>query len=188
FYINLENIKDFEAEVEKLTRAKAIIFDGRGYIGYRKKDILSHLVDETIDSPVWKSLTAIYPDRERLKFTESRWQVPARQPRLKAKLVFLTNANAMSASETFMAMVAHYKIGEIVGQPTAGVNGDVNTFLLPGEYLINWTGLRVLNHDRTQFHTIGIQPTVPLQRTIKAVKEGRDEYLEKALEIIKKAK
>ncbi|MCP4157070.1 MAG: hypothetical protein GY757_55670, partial [bacterium] len=41
FYINLENIKDFEAEVEKLTRAKAIIFDGRGYIGYRKKDILS---------------------------------------------------------------------------------------------------------------------------------------------------
>jgi C-terminal processing protease CtpA/Prc len=30
---------------------------------------------------------------------------------------------------------------------------------------------------------VGVVPDVPVERTIKGVREGRDEYLEKALEI-----
>jgi C-terminal processing protease CtpA/Prc len=102
-------------------------------------------------------------------------------------VVFLTQGSAISASETFMGMVEHYKLGEIVGQPTAGTNGNVNPFQLLGGYRVFWTGMRVLKHDRSQHHLIGIQPTVPKKRTLKGIKEGRDEFLEKAIEIINKS-
>ena len=69
-------------------------------------------------------------------------------------------------------------------RPTAGANGNVNPFTLPGGYRFAWTGMKVVKHDGTQHHTIGILPTVPCERTITGVAAGRDELLEKALEII----
>jgi hypothetical protein len=45
--------------------------------------------------------------------------------------------------------------------------------------------MKVLKHDGSQHHLIGIQPTIPVERTIQGVIEGRDEFLEKALEIVK---
>ncbi len=85
-----------------------------------------------------------------------------------------------------MSFVEHYKLGEIVGQSTAGTNGEVNRFNLPGGYRVTWSGMKVVKHDGSQQHLIGILPTVPVQRTIQGVIEGRDEFLEKALEIINK--
>jgi len=45
--------------------------------------------------------------------------------------------------------------------------------------------MKVVKHDGSQLHLIGIQPTVPVERTLKAVREGRDEYIEAALKIIR---
>ena len=44
--------------------------------------------------------------------------------------------------------------------------------------------MKVLKHDGSQQHLIGIQPTVPVERTIRGVAEGRDELLEKAAEVV----
>ena len=84
-----------------------------------------------------------------------------------------------------MGIFEHYKIAEFVGEPTAGTNGNVNFINLPGGFNIMWTGMKVVKQDGSQHHLIGIQPTYPVQRTIKAVKDGRDEYLEKAIEILR---
>jgi len=54
-----------------------------------------------------------------------------------------------------------------------------------GGYSIMWTGMKVLKQDGSQHHLIGYRPDYPVKRTIKAIKENRDEYLEKALEILK---
>jgi C-terminal processing protease CtpA/Prc len=45
--------------------------------------------------------------------------------------------------------------------------------------------MKVLKHDGSQHHGVGIQPTVPVQRTIPGVAEGRDELLEVAIEVVK---
>jgi hypothetical protein len=45
--------------------------------------------------------------------------------------------------------------------------------------------MKVLKHDGSRHHGVGIQPTVPVSRTIKRVAEGRDEVLERAIEIVK---
>lgn len=44
--------------------------------------------------------------------------------------------------------------------------------------------MKVLKHDGSQHHLIGIQPTVPAVRTIRGVIDGRDELLEKAMEVV----
>ena len=61
---------------------------------------------------------------------------------------------------------------------------DQVTFRASGGYRFFWTGMKVLKHDGSQHHLIGIRPTVPLERTLKTVLEGRDELVEKALELI----
>jgi hypothetical protein len=55
-------------------------------------------------------------------------------------------------------------VWEIVGGPTAGTNGNTNPFgagRLP-DYL---TGMKVLKHDGSQHHGVGIGATVPASRT-----------------------
>ena len=47
-----------------------------------------------------------------------------------------------------------------------------------------WTGMKVLKQDGSQHHLVGFKPDYPISRTIKAIKDGRDEYLEKAKEIL----
>lgn len=98
--------------------------------------------------------------------------------------VFITEKQTLGDSEIFIGIAKHHKLGEIVGQPTAAVHGMLNSFTLPGGYRVSWTGMRVLKQDRSPFFLKGIAPTVPVQRTIKGVKQGRDEFLEKAIEII----
>jgi C-terminal processing protease CtpA/Prc len=81
--------------------------------------------------------------------------------------------------------VENYKLGAIVGGPTAGTNGNVNPFQLPGGFTVTWTGMKVLKHDGSQHHGIGILPTVPALRTRKGVAEGKDEILLRGLEVVK---
>jgi C-terminal processing protease CtpA/Prc len=117
-------------------------------------------------------------------FAFSNWQVQPRAPRFKAKVAFLTDGGAISQAETWLGMIEHYKLAAIVGAPTAGTNGNINPFTLPGGYRVYWTGMKVLKHDGSRHHGVGIQPTVPVNRTIQGVAQGRDEVLERALKVV----
>ncbi len=102
------------------------------------------------------------------------------------KLIFIINGQAISYAESFMGYIEGYKLATIIGQPTAGTNGNINPFSLPGGYKTSWTGMKVLKHDGSQHHGIGILPNIYVERTIQGIKDGRDEFMEKALEIAKK--
>jgi C-terminal processing protease CtpA/Prc len=132
----------------------------------------------------WHVPVVTRPDREGMELDFSNWPVKPAQPRFQAKVAFLTDGRAISYAETYMGIVEHYGLGEIVGGPTAGTNGNINPFRLPGGYSISWIGMKVLKHDGSHHHGVGIQPTVPVSRTLRGVAEGRDEALEKAIEIV----
>jgi hypothetical protein len=44
--------------------------------------------------------------------------------------------------------------------------------------------MKVLKHDGSQHHGVGIAATVPVSRTRAAVADGRDEVLERALSLL----
>lgn len=187
FYINIDRIKDedFQKALPQLEQAKGIVFDLRGYPKVSPM-IIAHLIDKPVTSARWNVPVITRPGREHMTYQFSNWPVAPKAPRLKAKVAFITDGRAISYAETFLGIIENYKIGEIVGGPTAGTNGNINPLLLPGGYRVVWTGMKVLKHDGSQHHGIGIKPTVPVSRTLRGVAEGRDELVERAVEIVSK--
>jgi C-terminal processing protease CtpA/Prc len=102
------------------------------------------------------------------------------------KIVFIISGRTISWGESIMGYIDGYKLGVIIGQPSAGTNGNINRFALAGGYTIFFTGMKVVKHNGSQHHGIGIIPDVYVEKTIKGIIEGRDEFLEKAIEIAKK--
>jgi C-terminal processing protease CtpA/Prc len=184
-YVDLRAITDaeFEAAVPKLAAAKGIVFELRGYPRVGPTTI-GHLIDDTITCARWNVPIVLYPDRQKMGFQFSNWTVQPKAPRFRAKVAFLTDGRAISYSETYLGMIEHYKLGDIVGEATAGTNGNINPFTLPGGYRVVWTGMKVLKHDGSQHHGVGIQPTVRVSPTLAGIAAGRDEVLERALEIV----
>jgi Peptidase family S41 len=195
YYVNLAtiDITTFQNFLPKLANAKGVIFDWRwdGKFGNKKerlspvRHIFPHLIKEDIESAQWHIPTVIYPDRKNFSFTKSNWSIQPKEPFFTSKCIFIIQPSVVSYGETCMGIIEHYELAELVGQTTAGCNGNVNFIPLLGDFSIMWTGMKVLKHDGSQHHLIGIEPNYPVNKTIRAVVEKRDEYLEKALMIVK---
>lgn len=184
-YVDLDRVTraDFERELPRLAKARGIVFDVRGYPRVPHW-VPGHFVDSTIASPQWHKPIVTRPDQEDVTFQSSDWLVQPREPRLTAPVAFLIDGRAISYAETFLGMVERYRLGELVGEATAGTNGNVVTQLLPGGYRVGYTGMKVLKHDGSRHHGVGIQPTVPVRPTRAGVAAGRDEQLERAIAVV----
>ncbi|TNJ41327.1 hypothetical protein KFZ70_00515 [Tamlana fucoidanivorans] len=189
WYLNLDLIEmdTINWLLPQLEQCKSIICDLRGY-PKGNHDFINHLMSVDDTTEAWMQVPKIiYPDRERIiGFQNYNWigRIKAKKPYLgNKKIVFITNGQAISYAESYMGYIEGYELATIIGQPTAGTNGNVNPFTLPGGFIISWTGMKVLKHDGSQHHGIGILPDIYLEKTIKGIKEGRDEFLEKAIEL-----
>ena len=174
---------EFDELLPRLMEAKGIVFDLRGYPRVQPTTI-GHLLDDTVTCAQWHLPAASLPDRRQVSFKFSNWTIEPMEPRLNAKVAFLTDERAISYAETYLGIIEHYKLGEIVGSPTAGTNGNINPFTLPGGYRVMWTGMKVLKHDGSRHHGVGIQPTVPVRPTLAGIREHRDEVLEAAVQVV----
>lgn len=187
-YFNLDRatIAELNRVMAKLERARGIVFDLRGYPGQAGTELMRHLIDVPATSAVWIVPVVTLPDQERVKWSElERWALAPKSPRLLGKIVFLSGGGAISYAESIMGIVESYKFGEIVGSTTAGTNGNVNLFTLPGGFLVSFTGMIVLKHDGSRHHGVGIAPTVPVVPTAAGIAAGKDEVLEKAVEVLR---
>ena len=113
------------------------------------------------------------------------WNFNRALPNINGDVAFVTDGRAISYAESCMGIVEAYKLGEIVGATTAGSNGNITTAMLPCGYSVTWTGMQVLKHDGSRHHGVGILPTVPVAPTKEGLAAGRDEVLEKAVEVVK---
>ena len=172
----------FESEMNKLSEAKGIVFSSFS----DAFKVIPHLIREPVWSTTWNVPVFTSPDRENVIFETSKWKIDPQPPFFKAKIAFIEEPSVVSSGETALGIIDHYKLGKLVGDTTAGTNGNVNFIPLMGGYSIMWTGMKVMKHDGSQLHLIGFQPDYPVKRTIKAIREGRDEYIEKAVEVLKK--
>ncbi len=186
-YIDIGRISDddWKGALDRLSKAKGIVFDFRGYPSLSPV-FLQHLTGVPIESAQWRIPVITRPDHEGWSFASSHWTLEPLTPRLTAHIAFVTDGRAISYAESCMGIVEHYKLGAIVGAPTAGTNGNINPFTLPGGYRFIWTGMQVLKHDGSRHHGVGILPTVPASRTIQGVAAGKDEVLQRAIEVVSK--
>lgn len=187
FDLNGTSSPALTAVLDQLVGAQGVIFDLRGYPDDAAYELLGHLIDQPSQSARWIVPVVTRPDRENLAWQDlTRWQLVPVAPKLPKNIAFLTDGRAISYAESIMGIVEAYKLGAIVGATTAGTNGNVNPFEVPGGFSITWTGMRVLKHDGSQHHGIGVAPTLPVHPTAKGIAEGRDEVLEAAIALLSK--
>lgn len=104
----------------------------------------------------------------------------------KGKLVVLVNEQTQSQAE-YTAMA--FRAGDnttIMGSTTAGADGNVSTLFLPGGLRTMISGLGVFYPDGTETQRVGIVPDIEVKPTIKGIRNGKDELLERAIEFILK--
>ena len=97
--------------------------------------------------------------------------------------MFITSGEAISYAESFMGFVEGYNLGTIVGEPTAGTNGNINTIILNDGVRFTFTGMLVYKFDGELLYGRGITPDVKVTKTVAGIKARKDEFLEKAIEV-----
>ncbi|MEL6252005.1 MAG: S41 family peptidase [Bacteroidota bacterium] len=113
-------------------------------------------------------------------------RIPSSKKHFKGKVIVLLNEISQSQAEyTSMAFRASPN-SIIVGSTTAAADGNVSNINLPGGMSTMISGIGVYYPDGTETQRIGIVPDVEIKPTIKGIREGRDELLEKAIELILK--
>lgn len=102
----------------------------------------------------------------------------------KGKKIILVNELTQSHAE-FMAMKYQAAPNTIIlGSTTAGADGEVLRIAIPGGIWTTFSGVGVYYPDGKETQRVGIIPDIEIKPSIKGIKEGRDEILEKAIEII----
>jgi C-terminal processing protease CtpA/Prc len=177
---------EFEQKKVDLANSKSVIYDLRGGNNLSIKKIIPHLIEKPVTSTWWNIPQTVYPDRKEVKFHRSNWDIQPKPPFFKSKSIMINDPSVVSTGETMMGIIDYYNLATTVGAATAGCNGNVNNIILPCGYRVMFTGMKVLKHDGSQLYLNGFEPGYPVNKTIQAVREGRDEYLEKALEVARR--
>ncbi|MFO0072385.1 MAG: S41 family peptidase, partial [Gemmatimonas sp.] len=101
-----------------------------------------------------------------------------RTPRFTGTVVILVDETTQSMAE-YTAMAFRVAPGAIVvGSTTAGADGNVSRFPLPGNVEGMISGIGVFYPDGRPTQRIGIVPDLGVRPTVAGIRAGRDEVLE----------
>ncbi len=102
----------------------------------------------------------------------------------KGRVVILVNEISQSQAEYTAMALRLAPSALVVGSTTAGADGNVSSIFLPGNLFTMISGIGIYYPDGTETQRIGILPDIEFNPTIRGIREGRDEILEKAIELI----
>lgn len=179
---------------EMFKDTKAIVFDMRGYPNGTAWAIAPRLTERrSVDAARFQRPVAMSPDGEgedltTFTATESFIQTtPKTDKRIyKGKTVMLIDERTISQAEHTGLFFESANGTKFIGSHTAGANGDVTNFSVPGGIRIGFTGQSVRHADGRQLQRIGLVPDIEVKPTIAGVRAGKDEVLEKAIEFVKR--
>jgi len=102
----------------------------------------------------------------------------------KGKVVILVNEITQSQAEYTTMALGVAPRATVIGSTTAGADGNVSAILLPGNIRTMISGIGVYYPDGRETQRVGIIPDIVIKPTIAGLRAGRDEVLEKAIEVI----
>ncbi|MGA8028346.1 MAG: S41 family peptidase [Bryobacteraceae bacterium] len=195
-YADLDRLTPEEVNgmFEKFRDTVAIVFDMRGSPHETAWAIAPRLTEEKdvavaiFTGPL--SLTPDLPHEDLLTSTASYFFVQKISQndtwKYKGKTVMLIDERTMSQAEHTGLFLEAANKTEFIGTPSAGADGDVTNFVIPGGITISFSGNDVRHANGGKLQRLGLQPAVSVSPTIKGIREGRDEVLEKAIENVSK--
>ena len=188
-YISLATIKrDDPAKIEKaFINCSGIIIDIRNYPSAFMPFALGQFIAPR-NSDFVKFTTVDLNNPGAFHMGQTIATGKGAEPTFKGKVIVLTNELSQSQAEyTAMAFKAAPNT-TVIGSTTAGADGNVSMINLPGGMRTMISGIGVFYPDGTPTQRVGIVPDMEVKPTIKGIKEGRDELLEQAVNLILRVK
>jgi C-terminal processing protease CtpA/Prc len=185
-YLNLGNLKtDYLPRLfEEIEQTKGLIIDIRNY---PKEFFVFSLSAYLMPRPV-----------EFVKFTSTSVENPGfftfgpslpvggENPNYyKGKVVILVDESTQSMAEYTAMALSKAPKAIVLGCQTAGADGNVSRFFLPGGISTMISGIGVYYPDGRETQRQGIKIDMEVKPSIKGVREARDELLDVAIQIIK---
>lgn len=184
-YINLGTIKRTQVDsvFKAMEGSSGLIIDNRLYPGeFPIYNIAKALLPEKKDFTKIPAGSLDYPGAFYLKDTLSAGG--KNENYYKGKVVILVNENTQSSGEFHAMAFRIAPSATVIGSTTAGADGNVSGFYLPGGIYTMFSGISILYPDGRETQRIGIVPDIEVKPTVAGIKQGRDELVEKAIEII----
>lgn len=176
--------------VQTLPRTRALIIDLRTY-PLKVDGALIALIGQSLRTESVVVRQALYQTLALpgLFYRQEQWlfedfgEVAARctEP-YKGRVILLVDEMTQSNPE-FQAMALQSCPQTLtIGSPTSGANGSIVWIPLPGQ-MTSFSGIGALYPDGTQPQTVGVRLDVEVLPTAEGLQAGRDEVLERALEL-----
>lgn len=186
-YLNLGNVKTelLEPMMRQFKNTKGLIIDIRNYPSdFIVFSLTAYLKDEASEFVYFTKGHVTNPG----VFTQTPpFSCGEDNPSPYAgKLVILVNELTQSSAEYHSMAFRSVPGAKVVGSTTAGADGNVSRFSLPGGLNSMISGIGVFYPDGTPTQRVGIVPDFQVLPTIAGVKAGKDEVLEFAMEWIMK--
>jgi C-terminal processing protease CtpA/Prc len=182
---------------EQFKSTKGIIFDMRGYpqvtqgaIAARltsKEHVIAGIHSKPVVSRPFGTTTRNFRDEVKPQFETSEFlltELPS-PFQYTGKTVMLIDDRAVSQAEQTGLFLKAANGTKFIGSASAGANGTMTNFNVPGGLSISFTGEIICHPDGTQLQRLGLQPDVFVKPTIAGIRAGKDEVLEKAIEYLR---
>ncbi len=183
-YVTLKNIEEADVAAIKTAfkDADGIVIDIRNYPSAFVPFSLGTFF--AAENTPFVKFTAADVNNPGVFSFKAKLSVPkSTEPFTKPLVVLVNEITQSNAEYTTMAFQGGGNT-TVVGSTTAGADGNVSKIYLPGNLFTYISGIGVYYPDGRETQRVGIVPDVEVHPTIKGIKAGRDELLEKAIEII----
>jgi C-terminal processing protease CtpA/Prc len=173
-YVNLGVLKKTQVDsmFNMFKNTKAIIFDVRAY---PRGTIYSVHPRLTLRKQPYGPMRYL-PGYD----MEDDWDRNRKKGIYNGMVVGLIHENTQSHGEVTAESLG--KPGTLIGNHTAGANGNVVSFFVPGGIKLTFSG------GAARMQGKGIQPDILVTPTIKGIQQGRDEILERAVNFLETGK
>jgi C-terminal processing protease CtpA/Prc len=187
------NRGEVDAMFEKVKGTRGLIFDMRGYPKGTAWSIAPRINtrNATVAAQFRRSQVSAFSFEEEgagFYFSQPIPPLPEGKEKYTAPTVMLIDDRAISQSEHSGLFYEAANGTKFIGSRTAGANGDVTSFPLPGGIWVMFTGHDVRHADGRQLQRIGLVPDIDVEPTRKGIAAGQDEVLERAVRYLTEGK
>jgi C-terminal processing protease CtpA/Prc len=186
-YITLNQIqnKQLPAIMSAFHNTKGLVIDIRNYPSdFVIFTLPAYLVNKPMPFVKFSGPFPLQPGQ--FNISKPYYVRPGKEQTYAGKVIILVDERTQSLAEYTTMALRTAPRATVLGSTTAGADGNVSYITLPGNFSTAISGLGIYYPDGRETQRIGIVPDVQLRPTVQGIREGRDELLEKALELIDK--
>lgn len=104
----------------------------------------------------------------------------------KGKIVIIVNSITQSSAEFTAMALWSARNAIVIGDTTAGADGNVSNISLPGRVYTRFSGIGIYYPDSSETQRVGVKVDFRIKPTIAGIREGKDELLDRAIKLIMK--